>query len=391
MKIKKYSVIKALAISTLVLIGSLNTIVAKANFTMSTANDDKRYTFELKPGETGEDVVFVTNRAEEPAIFTLYGADGINTAEGNFTIKTAQQSQSSVGTWIQFERKQIELQPGVQTKIPFKVIVPESAPPGTYGGGIAISFQTASDAEKEKLAEQNTNGGNSMGYKVTSRRIITMVVTIPGTRKHSFAWDLFGYRLNNQNKHAFDFNFENTGNTMLIVDGELEIYGGLDGNTIDEKKEGNINTLKDVTIFQGETLNIEEIWQKQPLIGKFSAVARLTFWEYDIVTGTKKSAQVITKTVNFSVFPWFHFISLILLLALIAGIIIFAKISHGKLIASCKYYEIKTGDTIEIVAKKSGMEWHKLAKLNGLKAPFGLTKGQKLLLPPKNFTQINKK
>lgn len=45
-------------------------------------------------------------------------------------------------------------------------------------------------------------------------------------------------------------------------------------------------------------------------------------------------------------------------------------------------YEVQKGDTIQSIAVKYKQEWEEVAKINGIKEPYNIKKGQVLKVPP---------
>jgi hypothetical protein len=121
------------------------------NFVIANPNtiDPKKFIFELKPGETSSDEVYVKNASDVPLKFSLYGADGTKTAQGSFALRTKNEPLKDVGKWITFDEKEITLQPGEYKKVKFHLEVPSGTPEGTYSGGVA--------AEKSKPETGNPN------------------------------------------------------------------------------------------------------------------------------------------------------------------------------------------------------------------------------------------
>jgi LysM repeat protein len=46
-------------------------------------------------------------------------------------------------------------------------------------------------------------------------------------------------------------------------------------------------------------------------------------------------------------------------------------------------HTVKSGDTVNSLAKANKVSWKKIAKLNNLKAPYSLKPGSKLKIPPR--------
>jgi len=123
---------------------AFNFVIANPNTT-----DPKKFIFETKPGEQNSDYVYVKNASSVPLHFSLYAVDETKTAQGTFALKTKGETKKAVGSWINFENPEIDLQPGETKKEKFTLNVPSDTPEGTYSGGIA--------AEKVKPDTKNPN------------------------------------------------------------------------------------------------------------------------------------------------------------------------------------------------------------------------------------------
>lgn len=127
--------------------------INRDRFSFSIANpntiEPKKFLFELRPGQSGEDSVYLKNSSDVPLKFELYGADGTKTAQGSFALETKDQQKDDVGKWINFNEKEVNLNPGEAKKVKFRIEIPNDAKEGTYKGGVA--------AEKTKKDAGNPN------------------------------------------------------------------------------------------------------------------------------------------------------------------------------------------------------------------------------------------
>lgn len=121
------------------------------SFTIANPNqtDPQKFRFELKPGESAQDYGYVKNLSDIDLSINLYGADETTTNEGGFSLKTKDQGQNQVGSWITFEEKNFTLKPQEIKKVKFTINVPPNIALGEYHGGVA--------AEKTKPDSHNPN------------------------------------------------------------------------------------------------------------------------------------------------------------------------------------------------------------------------------------------
>lgn len=121
------------------------------SFTIANPNrtDPQKFLFELKPGESAQEYGYIKNLSAIDLAINLYGADETTTNEGSFSLKSKDQPQNQVGTWITFEEKNVVLKPQEVKRVKFTLSVPKNTPLGEYHGGVA--------AEKTKPDSQNPN------------------------------------------------------------------------------------------------------------------------------------------------------------------------------------------------------------------------------------------
>jgi LysM repeat protein len=58
--------------------------------------------------------------------------------------------------------------------------------------------------------------------------------------------------------------------------------------------------------------------------------------------------------------------------------------------ATWRLTTIVHGDTLTSLAKKHGVSWKKLARVNNIKAPYSLTSGEQILVPVKKANKNDK-
>ncbi|WSJ91318.1 DUF916 domain-containing protein [Streptomyces sp. NBC_01304] len=100
------------------------------------------------PGSTLKDKVTVTNKADRPTTFRLYGADAYNTArDGGFAVRTRGEKQRAVGAWVRLAKSKVTVAPGKSVTVPFSLAVPEGAEPGDHPGAIVALDERVSGGE----------------------------------------------------------------------------------------------------------------------------------------------------------------------------------------------------------------------------------------------------
>ena len=350
------TIIAALSISFLM----NNVCFAGVNFYPENASS-RQFSFELNPGESATDNVILHNLDPEETTVELYGGDGTQTNLGTFALVLKSAEQRHVGMWVKFKEGTYKLDPDEKISIPFTVEIPASATPGTYSGGIA--------AEVVK-----SNGGSSVS--TSARNVIKLYVSIPGDKQHNYSWEGFTYSPKTDNgKSGFNFNYKNNGNTIVIAEQKI-IFTGFP--PLREKSE---ITLNKAHLTPGTATGINAQWKETPFFGFYTATAEVTFYEYDIINNLQINPLTLKKEIKINIIPTLESaLLLILILAIVTVYMVKASLAVKKYKCLVEY-KVQNGDTLELVAKKHNTSWEKLAKLNKIKKPYSMKKGQILCLP----------
>jgi hypothetical protein len=265
--------------------------------------------------------------------------------------------------------------------------VPNTIVPGTYGGGLAT----------ESVSNKGVSATGAPVLATKARLVNKIFVSVPGEKKHSPVWEDFVYSKLGGNNHSFTLKFKNAGNTYVMGESKVEIFGFPNAQPSDfeitddmpqELKDQKIKNKYDYTIkfnnvdLTRDTENqVTGYWKMKPLFGSYTAKATVVFYEYDVTSGKKINPQTLTKEVNFMVVDFNIILFILLLIALTGSTIGAHKLyRHGQR-KNSDSYTVKTGDTIITIAKEKNVSWKTLAKVNKLKAPYEITPNQKILVP----------
>lgn len=348
------------------------TPVSLAEFSVVPAPPHERqFNFEISPGQSREAGIIVNNLGGRAITVSTYSADGTNSSQGTFALTSRSYEQKHIGTWVTFAEPSVTIPPRQQMTIPFIVKVPENATPGNYGGGIAVEASSADLKGEDGLEEA--------GAVTTAARIyVRMFVSVPGEKIEDYEWTDFGFNGKTDSyKSSFFFSFKNNGNTIIIAEPRVELFG------FPPLKESTL-TLPNITIQPGTALEkIQLRWDDQPPFGYYVATGTVDFSEFDIVNNEKTNPQTLQRKLNINLTP--PYIVAIILGAAIALIAyaVYAPWSRRRLIAGCKKYKVKSGDTLDSIADDAGTGWKTIVKINKLKRPYTIKPGQTLLIPPK--------
>lgn len=365
---KKLLTIAALLIMTLGLAP-----VSLAGFSMVPSKDDTRrqFNFELTQGESRSDTVVIENNNTNDLTLLLYGADATHSNQGSFALVNRTATQRTVGNWIKFKESTITLKAGEKREIPFTIAIPGNVTPGNYAGGIAAETTTV-----QNPAGNNKSGNTGAGVVISSRLVVKLFVSVPGDKNIKYEWTDFSHMMTPNGKHRCLMTFQNDGNAAITVDPSIEISGF--PGIIPE----NIKVAETI-LLPGEKITIPFEWDKKPFFGFFTVKASTTFWEYDIANNQNINEKTLTKTITFSVIPWNIAAVILTVLAVILIYVVSKTMIMRNLKKSSKTHEVQEGETLVSLATKAGIDWKKLAKLNKIKPPYNIKKGDKLLVPLK--------
>ncbi len=364
---------------------------AQAAFSMIPTPPVKhQFSFEIKPGEEKTSSVIIENLDKGKVTLRLYGADGTQSNQGTFALTSQSTEQRLIGKWITFTNPVQTLDSREKKEIPFTIKIPANATPGSYTGGIAA-----------ETGEENKNEGKSTSVNITSRFVVKMFIVIPGQKIHKYEWTNFSYlpEKNGAFKEPsrFTLSYSNTGNTIVSAEQKIEINGfpplpapktSNGYKSIYDSKKGLTFELVPATLLQKNTAEIPVKWDNQPIFGFYKAKATVSFSEYDVISGKKINTVEQTKEINIFIplktdTPLGMTIFIIFLITLgVAATLIVKKIRLILLKKSCITHSIEQGETLVELAEKHGIKWKNLARINGLKAPYSLKTGQKILVPP---------
>lgn len=339
-------------------------------FGVSQINGDQSFSFELNPRENRQETIQIYNTANTNLNLIMYGADASTTPTGILDIKDENELQTNVGKWISFDTSTINLGPKEEKDVIFHVNIPANTPPGTYVGAIAVS-----SINKSKI-QQNTTGLISI-----IRSLTPVYINIPGVEKNSFEFNNFSFT-DDQKNPQLTMTVKNTGNTLLAVDGQINIQDINTKQTVQTIKINGIN------IFQNEGTTISKPLDKtiiKEFINKYKASVTLTFSKINIKTNKNDALQSLTKEITFEIDRFENLyitIGIIISLLLVIIIIILSRRWYkARMEARAIKYTVGENETIEVIAQKQGVHWEKIAHMNKLKAPYTLQKDVVILIP----------
>ncbi|WP_394684997.1 DUF916 domain-containing protein [uncultured Microbacterium sp.] len=107
--------------------------------------DRPNYAYDLLPGGTVGDALYVANRSPQPITLRVYAADGFLTDDGALDILAGGAESTDLGSWVSIASPELTLDSGASAEVPFTVAVPADAAPGDYAAGIVASMLVTAD------------------------------------------------------------------------------------------------------------------------------------------------------------------------------------------------------------------------------------------------------
>lgn len=351
---------KTIILITLISLLSVQITNAQIGFRLKERTD--KY-FQLNPGESIESSLDLINQYNVPTTIKIYTSDGTSTNTGSFTVKTRTQEKNNVGLWITPETNLITLNPLETKELHYTINIPENTTPGDYGGGIS--------AEPTNTSDTSESSGTRV---IVSTRIVNPIfITVKGEKITDYNWDKFTHQYDN--RHIFQMDFINKGNTIIKINGTIEIR--------DIFQKSSSIPINEITLLNNETTQIKKAWQEKPFWGIFTATAKLTVEELDPVNQTFSKIEQLNKGTTFTVIPWIFLFILTCLVVLIISAFKIKKNIFNNYKKKCSIYEVRESDTINKIATQLNVQWKLIAKINDLKPPYNIEPGQKILVPSK--------
>lgn len=327
------------------------------------------FIYTLDHGEQTRDAILVANRTDEEKTILLSSVDGVVTNTGAYTCRQESEPVIGMGGWLKLDKDRVTLPAGGEEKVGFTVIVPENADAGEHNGCIAMQVDQA-PAEA------------TGGVRLHMRQAIRTVLTIPGELKRDLTISQFEIGKDNSGFPTYTMGVSNTGNVSADVDMKIRVNNSF-GNEV-------FVTGGEYPVIPNETLTQNFNSSYRPMFGGWlTAEPSIRYDKRLGIFGTQdQSAEFETKqgdSVRFFLWPtmtgWVVIISSLVAIVLLVSWIVVSRKRSVELHKSLSRYTVKSGNTLESLAKASNRSWRDIAKVNKLKAPYALKEGQELLIP----------
>lgn len=207
-----------------------------------------------------------------------------------------QTAENSLAEWVHLDNDAYTIPAGQTVEIPFRISIPENAPPGGHFGAIMIGTRPLT----------NTAGQSSVETSQVVTSLIFLRVTGDVVESGNIREFRSTHRLAEKPEMSFELRFENTGNVHVLPQGEIRIFNmwGHERGVIPVNRQTMFgNVLPDSVRKYNFSWSGE--WSLAD-IGRYTAVATLAYGE-----DGRKFADAETA---FWVLPWKAVGSVLLLL-----------------------------------------------------------------------------
>lgn len=122
--------------------------------------------YQAAPGSEVRDEVTVFNYSNVTMTYRLYATDAFNSDDGSFSLLSAQERPSGVGTWVSLPQSSVTLLPRSQATMPVVLKVPVTARPGDHAGAILASSQALGTGPDGKTITLDRRTGSRLYVRV---------------------------------------------------------------------------------------------------------------------------------------------------------------------------------------------------------------------------------
>lgn len=327
------------------------------------------FIYQLKGGDTKNDQVLVANNTGSAQTIDIYPTDVEITNTGAYSCKQRSEEAKDVGSWVRLEKSEVLLQPGESQKVDFDISVPQTADVGEHNGCLAFEAQ----------GDEGEVDGN---VRIRTRSAVRMSVVIPGDLKRDISITSFSARVNGDGSQNYMTSLRNEGNVSADTNTIIKVHS-LFGNEV-YQNQGTYPVIAGKS-YEVQFTNSEQLFWG----GWYRVSAEVEYGSKAGSFGIDGSDKVTKKTQDIYIFATPSTIALLvyfLVLAMIIGAAVYAWYKHHdkhEALRNWKTYHVKEGDTLQDIAEAHDVSWKKLARINGLHAPYTLKASSTLKVPHK--------
>jgi hypothetical protein len=250
----------------------------------------------VEPGESRIARISVENTAPLPARILVYARDFTRDEQGNYTFYEPGERElaRSAAGWLVLPLREFELGPAQSVVVEVVLSAPENPEPG---GHYALVFI---EAEPLPGVENAPTGPYILGK---ARVGVLLMSTVAGEIDRKGELTYFSAPKINFNRHVpLNIIFENQGNVHIDLAGMITIRNWQGGDAV-------VLPVAERTSLPFSALEFGENWENPPLLGYFSATARIV----------SRDGEEWVESRSFWVFPLQETAYLLALIAVLAG------------------------------------------------------------------------
>ena len=321
----------------------------------------------LDKGESAKDAVLMINNTDEEKVLRIYAVDGVASNTGALTCKQQSEEKIAAGLWLDVAEDEVTLAPRAKKEVDFTVSVPKNADVGEHNA--CLVYQVKKDASEDE------SRGN---VEIQTRSATRVAITVPGDLKKELIIENFDITPEN-NGHIYGVDVKNSGNVSADAVVAVSLKGVFGDTSFSDSGQ--------FPMLPGETQNVLYRSDKLPFFGGFyMAEIKVIYDTRPGVFGvnTEDQSHLVTLTEQKRIFIMPNPILLgIAVVLLFVGLLwaLWLMIARKKVNEDWEEYTVKKGDTIQSIAQSREASWKKIARENGLKAPYILTTDAKMLVP----------
>ncbi len=364
------SFIKTGIVGILLLAMALPVMAQEKMFIMPYDSDSSWFIYEVDPGDSFKDIMMITNNSDHEQTVEVMAVDAEATASGAFALKSTQGEQLNVGQWLSVEDSVITLESGERKYFQFLVEIPDGIPPGDYAGGLVII----------PYEEEEADAASGTGIKTVISVGVRVYVTVSGEVDFDFLWDQYQHSKNVDGEHVFDYQFSNDGNVAVESTGVMRLESAFFDSVEIPLSSG--------VVYAGESIEPLVAWKNPFPFGPVKATTIVDYSRSNVVGALSDESMMAwsgtyEESLNFWVVPYFELLLTLFVFMGTFGVTYFRTHRVQKFKASCTAYASPVDESLTTIATRYGAPWKLLAKVNGLKFPFMVARGQTILVPNK--------
>ncbi|RNL54437.1 DUF916 domain-containing protein [Arthrobacter oryzae] len=182
------------------------------------SNESDYFHLDILPGAALDAVAIVSNHTNDPVTLLNYPVDAHNTPQGTFAMGAQSDPRTGIGGWVQLDSAQLFVPPNSELTVPFRISVPENAPPGIYAGGLII------ESPRAQGITTTMNGETAFRLDVVQRQGVRIYLNVAGTAVSSLEHGSLTWQQDG-NDVLFTLPVRNTGNTIVHPTARLDASG----------------------------------------------------------------------------------------------------------------------------------------------------------------------